>query len=140
MKVLIDTNVLIDYALTRQPYADAAEKIIIMCKDKKIDGCIAAHSVMNFFFIVRKEMTIDERKDFLKYLSSFIEIVSIDSFKVANALNNNSFTDFEDCLQFECAKSFSADYIITRNIKDYSASTVTPILPDDFLDKTDHIH
>ena len=51
MKVLIDTNVLIDYALTRQPFADAAEKIIIKCKNKEIDGCIAAHSAMNFFFI-----------------------------------------------------------------------------------------
>ena len=133
MKVLIDTNVLIDYVLERQPFTDSAEKIIILCKDKKIDGCIAVHSLMNIFYILRKEMTVEERKSFLYYLSEITEIIGIDKNKILSALSNNAFSDFEDSVQSECAKSFSADYIITRNIKDFINGTVQPILPDDFL-------
>ena len=109
------------------------KKIIILCKDKKIDGCIAAHSLMNIFYILRKEMTVEERKSLLYYLSEITEIIGIDKNKILSALKDNAFLDFEDSVQSECAKSFSADYIITRNIKDFLNGTVQPILPDDFL-------
>ena len=133
MKILIDTNILIDYILERQPFTASAEKIIVLCKDKKIDGCIAAHSIMNIFYILRKEMTIEERKNFLYYLSQITEIVGVDKYKIFSALNNNAFADFEDSVQHECAKSFFADYVVTRNIKDFINGTVKPISPDDFL-------
>ncbi len=133
MKILIDTNILIDYILERQPFTASAEKIIVLCKDKKIDGCIAAHSIMNIFYILRKEMTIEERKNFLYYLSQITEIVGVDKYKIFSALNNNAFADFEDSVQNECAKSFFADYVVTRNIKDFINGTVKPISPDDFL-------
>ena len=61
MKILIDTNILIDYILERQPFTDSAEKIMILCKDKKIDGYIAVHSLINIFYILRKQMTVEER-------------------------------------------------------------------------------
>ena len=95
MKILIDTNILIDYILERQPFTASAEKIIVLCKDKKIDGCIAAHSIMKIFYILRKEMTIEERKNFLYYLSQITEIVGVDKYKIFSALNNNAFADFE---------------------------------------------
>lgn len=47
MKVLIDTNILIDYISKREPYFEAADKIIMLCANEKLEGCIAAHSVMN---------------------------------------------------------------------------------------------
>ena len=55
MRVLTDTNVLIDYIANRAPYADDAEKIIVLCKDNRIEGCVAAHSMMNIFYILRKK-------------------------------------------------------------------------------------
>ena len=133
MRVLIDTNVLIDYLANRQPYADAAERIMILCKDNKIKGCIAAHSIMNIFYILRKSMTVSERKEILLSLSQITEIEGIDRIKIINALYNDDFLDFEDCLQAECAKNFSADWILTRNIKDFENSDIKPISPDDFL-------
>lgn len=51
MKVLIDTNVLIDFILMREPYASNAEKILLQCKNQTITGCVAAHSIMNIFYI-----------------------------------------------------------------------------------------
>ena len=133
MKVLIDTNVLLDYIANRAPYANAAEQIIILCRDNIIDGCIAAHSMMNIFYILRKNMTVSERKDILFYLSQIAEIIGIDKQKILNSIGNDDFSDFEDCLQAECAKSFSADWIVTRNIKDFENSAIKAVTPDEFL-------
>ena len=52
-----------------------------------------------------------------------------------SAINNQNFSDLEDCLQEECAVEISADYIVTRNIKDSTASRVPAVLPDVFLEK-----
>lgn len=135
MKILLDTNVLVDYLLSRKPFDDNARKIILLCKSKKIDGCIAAHSFLNIFYILRKDLTADERRILLKDFCTFVEVAGIDKNKIITALDNNAFSDFEDCLQSECAKDFSADYIVTRNTKDFKNSTVPAITPDEFLER-----
>ena len=133
MKILIDTNVLIDYILKREPYTESAEKILFLCKNRKIDGCIAAHSVMNMFYILRKEMTVNEIRLFIVSLSKVTDIIGVDKPKIFRAIVNENFNDFEDCVQMECGKEFCADYIVTRNIKDFQNSVIKPILPDEFL-------
>lgn len=62
------------------------------------------------------------------------DVEGIDKVKVISALANENFSDFEDCLQMECAKSYEADYIVTRNICDYTASEVKAITPKDYLE------
>lgn len=54
-RISVDTNVLLDYLLTREPYYEDAKKIVIACAEGKVNGCIAAHSISNVFFILRKE-------------------------------------------------------------------------------------
>ena len=78
-------------------------------------------------------MSVSERKTFLFSLSQITEIIGIDRQKIINAIVNDDFSDFEDCLQAECAKSFSADFIITRNVNDFENSEIKPITPDVFL-------
>lgn len=133
MKVLLDTNILIDYIALRQPYTESAERIIFLCKNRQIHCCMAAHSIMNAFYILRKNFTVDERRIILKELCEIIEVIGIEKNKIIASLENHDFSDMEDCLQSECAKEFSADYIITRNIKDFQYSTIPAVLPDDFL-------
>ena len=133
MKVLLDTNILIDYISKRYPYFDNARLIISMCADEKINGCIAAHSVMNAIYITRKEYTLEERKNIFLWICSVLTVIDIDNRKIINILTDNCFTDIEDCLQTECAKDFSADYIVTRNIKDFESSIIPAILPEDFI-------
>lgn len=135
MKILIDTNVLIDYLMRREPYTNSAEKIIFLCKNMQVNGCMAAHSVMNIFYILRKEMTLSERKKLIICISDFIEIIGIDREKIMHILKNDTFSDIEDCLQVECAKAFNADYIVTRNVKDFEYSEVPAITPDIFLER-----
>lgn len=78
MKVLIDTNILLDFYCKRPRYYDAAEEIMNLCMLKSVDGCIAAHSVTNAFYILRKEMTLEMRRSTLKDLCTIITVVGID--------------------------------------------------------------
>ena len=135
MRVLIDTNVLADLLLGRDPYYDIAYNILTMCADKKVYGYIAAHSIPDLFYILRKSMTKEERKEALRDICQIVKVEGIDSFKILSALENEYFSDFEDCLQEECAVAISADYIVTRNTKDFTSSRVPAILPDEFLEK-----
>ena len=133
MRILVDTNVIIDYVADREPYAACAYKIIEMCITKTVTGCIAAHSVVNLFYILRKELSVEERKVMLMKLCRVFYVVDIDIFKIQTALKNDEFKDLEDCLQYECAKDFRADYIVTRNEKDFTSGKIKAIAPREFL-------
>ena len=132
-KILIDTNVLLDYLLMREPFYKDAEKIVYDCVEGKVKGCIAAHSVTNMFFILRKNYNSRERREILSSLFSIFDVEGIDKTKLLFGLQNEDFTDFEDCLQMECARSYGAEYIITRNVNDYKMSEIKAILPKDYL-------
>lgn len=133
MKILIDTNVLIDYVVSRKPFDSAAREVIYLCRSNEINGCIAAHTVLNMFYILRKSLSVEDRKLFFEDMCSLFSAIGVDKPKIMAALRNNDFSDFEDCVQSECAAEFSADYIVTRNVKDFAASVVPAITPDDFL-------
>ncbi len=66
-------------------------------------------------------------------LCRIFDIEGIDKAKLLSGLANEEFSDFEDCLQVECAKSYGAEYIVTKNISDYSVSDVKAILPSEYL-------
>ena len=59
----------------------------------------------------------------------FLAVAGLDKELLVSALENESFTDVEDCLQAECAKEFGADYIVTRNVKDFTGSSIPAITP-----------
>ena len=132
MKVLIDTNVLLDVLAERYPFYIPAKKIIDLCDFKKIKGVMSAHSVTNIFYILRKTFTQSETRDILLDLCSIIKIENIDEDKIISSLKNRNFKDFEDCLQMECAVSSNADYIITRDKKDFANSLIPCLTPDEF--------
>lgn len=132
-KILIDTNVLIDYLLEREPFFEDAKEVILSCVEGDTKGCIAAHSIPNMFFILRKDYNVKERREILSSLCTIFDVEGIDKEKLLVGLSNEDFSDFEDCLQMECAKSYEADYIVTRNINDYAKSEVKAIEPKDYL-------
>lgn len=132
-KILIDTNVLLDYLLEREPFFEDAKKVIMLCTEGNTKGCIAAHTISNMFFILRKDYTAKERREILSSLCTIFDVEGIDKAKLLSGLANEDFSDFEDCLQMECAKSYGADYIVTRNVPDYSISDIKAILPSEYL-------
>lgn len=132
LRILVDTNVLLDYLLCRSPYDQAAEQIIIACKQQRVSGCIAAHSISNMFFILRKAFSVAERRKLLLSICELFEVEGIDRGKIFHALADETFLDFEDCLQKECAVAFQADYIVTRNGADFKSSRIPCIEPLEF--------
>ena len=81
-----------------------------------------------------KEKIIRQRNEenIIKFVQDF-GVEGIDKAKLLSGLANEDFSDFEDCLQMECAKSYGADYIVTRNVPDYSISDIKAILPSEYL-------
>ena len=133
MVVLIDTNVLLDFLNKRTPYNTFADKIINLCSDGVIRGYIASISIPNIFYIMRKDLAVKELRGLLLDLCDIVDIIGIGRQKILTSLLKEDFSDFEDCLQIECAKQVNADYIITRDLSDFSDSPIPAILPDYFL-------
>jgi predicted nucleic acid-binding protein len=131
--VLLDTNVPLDSFLDRKPFSKNAQKILTLCGEHKCKSFIAAHSLTNIFYILRKDYTAEKRKELLLKLCDIVQVVGIDRIKLVEAFQNEDFDDIEDCLQVECASAVNADYIITRDMGDFENSPITVISPEDFL-------
>ena len=133
MKILIDTNVILDAIIKREPFDVSAGQIFIMAAGEKFNATITANSITDIFYIVSKSYGNKEKaKELLRGLFETFDICSISYEDLNNALEMEM-RDFEDALIVACAKRLKCDYIITRNIKDFENSTVPTILPDDFL-------
>ena len=132
--VLIDTNIFIDVLQDRIPFTDNSQAVIGLVTQKKIKGAVAAHSITNLWYILRKTHSDEERRNYLLSLFEIFDVVSIDKNRLVAALENSNFKDFEDCLQDECAYAINADYIITRNAKDFESSMIKALTPEEFLE------
>ena len=132
MRILIDANVLIDFIAMRQPYYPSARRIVDACDRNLLSGCIAAHSVPNIYYILRKKMSDADRREILKSLCGIFTIEGIDKYKLIASLDDEDFKDIEDSLQAQCAAAFRADYIITRNEADFANSKIPCVEPDTF--------
>ncbi len=133
MTILVDTNIILDLFLEREPYTDAARVIITKCAKRDVIGYLAAHSIPNLFYILRKRYTPKERRGLIKNLCDIFRISDLNAEKIISAVDNEGFSDFEDCLQEECAVEAVADYIVTRNPDDYKKSRIKVIEPDEFV-------
>lgn len=133
MRILIDTNILIDVVARREPFFADAVKIFEVCQQEIVEGTIAAHSVVNMAYILRKNFTPKELRAILLRLCKIFQVEAIDLSKLIAALSNQDFSDFEDCLQMQCALSQHADYIVTRNAPDFVASAIPAVTPQEFF-------
>ena len=131
MVVLIDTNVILDYLVEREGFFADAKKVMKVCADGKVQGCVAFHSLPNIWFILRKKPdTI--RREMIKQVCTLLSVVSTGHDEVVKAVEAVEFKDFEDCLQDKCAVTAKADYIITRNGVDYKCADTKVITPNEF--------
>lgn len=133
MIILVDTNIVLDVLMKREPYTEAAQLILTKCANREIVGYLAAHSIPNMFYILRKAYSQKERRKFIKNLCDIFRISDLNAEKIIAAAENEDFSDFEDCLQEECAVEVMADYIVTRNPDDYKTSRIKVIEPGEFI-------
>lgn len=132
LNILIDTNVVLDFILHRQPFYTAAENIIETANLKIISAYVSASSVTDVYYLARRELR--DRNLALQLLKNFLKIVKVAavSEKEIESALNLSWRDFEDAVQYSVAKSNEMDYIITRNTEDFSGSEVAVVTPEDF--------
>ena len=133
MRILFDTNIILDVLLKREPHNKAAQVILTKCADREITGYLAAHSIPNIFYVLRKDYSQEERRKFIRNLCKIFRISNLNAEKIVSAIDNEQFWNFEDCLQEECAAAETVDYIVTRNSGDFKLSRVKVIEPDEFV-------
>lgn len=134
MKVLIDTNIILDVLCNRKEFVEASAKVFKLCEVKKIDGYISALSIPNIVYIMRKELDSEKIKEILEKLSLIFTIADLKADDTKKAAYMN-FKDYEDALQSACAARLKMNFIVTRNIRDFTNSKVTAITPSELTDR-----
>ena len=132
MKVLVDTNVVLNILLNRVPFYDSSAYVEVLAEAKIITGYISASAITDIFFIAKGTLGKKSTKEALKNLLSVFKPATVTDNHIYQALNLD-WKDFEDSVQYVVGEGFSADYIITRNIDDYSSGSIPVVTPEQFI-------
>ena len=135
MNVLIDTNVVLDHLVKREPFYENAERIRLLSERGFINSYISASAVTDIYYIANKELNDKEKVvSLLEDLLKTTNVAAVTESGIHEALELK-WDDFEDAVQYVAGKNISADYILTRNANDYINSQIEVISPDEFLSK-----
>jgi len=133
--VLIDSDVILDFFFDREPFAEYATQIFVLCENNTIKGFTTPVIISNVYYLLNKIAKHEVIVEKLKQLLNIIDIVEIDKDIIIDALNSN-FKDFEDALQNYAAESSDKiKVILTRNTKDYQKSKLAVFSPEMYLRK-----
>jgi predicted nucleic acid-binding protein len=133
MKVaFVDTDVMLDYLLKREPFFESALKLMNAGATGRVRLLISIITVSNLIYFLERKFTVKETQQKLRVLKTFIEIAASGNPETESMLNS-SFSDLEDALQHAIAVTSKADALITRNVKDYKYATVAIMDCDAFL-------
>ena len=132
MNVLLDTNVVLDVVLDRQPFAKAAELVLDTAKHRQIQFYLSATTVTDLFYIASKAKGKVFSLALIKDLLEFVEIASVDKAVILGALHSG-LPDFEDAVQAGAAKQAAVSVIVTRNEADFAGAEIEVCHPDEFL-------
>lgn len=132
MKILIDTNIILDIILERQPFFELATKVLQEAQRAKMALFVTAITIADLYYITRKAKGRVIALDIIADLLQFMEVASVDKEVIMQALHSNV-TDFEDAIQENAAKKQAIRVIITRNEADFKNSTLEVHNPESFL-------
>ena len=131
-KVFIDTDIILDVALAREPFFTASKIILAMAENNIIIGNISSNCVANIYYILRKSGGDNKARKFILNIVKYITVIAINHQNVLDSLRSK-FSDFEDALQHSSAVENQCEYIITRNIEDYKNAEIKVLLPEEFI-------
>ena len=132
MKVLIDTNVIVDVALEREPFYAESDRILTFVEEGHIQGYISASTFSDLYYIIRRDKGRDWTLDFLRQLATFCQVATVDNSVISIALTCN-FKDFEDAIQYSTAVINLIDAIVTRNPRDFPVNTPRIVTPNQLI-------
>jgi predicted nucleic acid-binding protein len=132
MKVFLDTNVLLDVLVRREPHCIAASEIWSRVEKGALDGHISAISFNNVYYVLRRIADRSPAAEGLRLLRDVFHVVSLDE-RIIHSAMDSEFADFEDAIQFFSAHRAGADFIITRNTRHFPAQPIAVVTPEEFL-------
>lgn len=129
IKVLFDTNVVLDVLLDRKPYAEASAAAWAAVETGISKGLLAAHAVTTIHYLVRKEVGAAKASRIMSAILRVFDIAAVDGPVIQEALEM-SFSDFEDAVTAASARRAGCGYIVTRDPKGFRGSPVRPLTPE----------
>lgn len=134
MKLLIDTNVVLDVLLKREPFFKAATEVLNLAQRSDVREYVSASAITDIYYIARRQMKDHAAvKDLLKRLLMVVSVAAVSEQEIQNALSL-AWTDFEDSVQYSVALLNEMDGIVTRNPADYQGSNIQIWLPEQLLE------
>ena len=132
MRLLIDSNILLDVLQARTEHYMPSYAVWKLCEKGLADGYISSLTFANIVYIMRKQLRYDEIGYLLQNLKNafYFADLTLDIFDEAAKMG---WRDFEDAVQSATASRINADYIITRNAKDFEGSTVKAVTPEEYF-------
>jgi len=132
MKVLFDTNIILDVLLDRKPFSDHASYLMSKVERSEINGFLCATTVTTIHYLLSKYLNKEKAIGSINSIVALFEIASVNRLVIENALESK-FADFEDSVLHESARHAGVEYIITRNIKDFKKSIIPAYTSTEFL-------
>lgn len=131
--LFIDTDVIIDFIIDRQPFSREAAQVFTLIDQRKVKGYASALSYSNIYYVLRNYASHKKVITMLNELSNLVGILKVDD-DIIKASLASDFKDFEDAIQYYTAQEYKRiDVIITRNIKDYKKSSLPVMTPETFI-------
>nr|WP_222620745.1 PIN domain-containing protein [Sphaerospermopsis sp. LEGE 00249] len=131
---MLDTNIIIDNALEREPFWNTSEQVLSLIEQGKIAGSISASTFSDLYYIIRKARGRDWTLTYLNQLVTFCQIATVNQAAITMAFTTN-FKDFEDAIQYSTAVVNQLDAIITRNSQDFPVVTPRILTPDQLIEE-----
>ena len=134
MKLLIDTNVVLDVLLRREPFFRTAAEVLNLTQRDEVREYVSASAITDIYYIANKQMKDrDAVRDLLKRLLMVVSVAAVSEWEIQNALNL-AWGDFEDSVQYSVALLNEMDGIVTRNPSDYQEANMRIWLPEQALE------
>ena len=132
MNAIIDTNVILDVLLRREPFFNDSAQVLDQAERGKYTAWICATTVTTLFYLVRRHLSTSETIERLKDLTAICSIAPVNQSVIDSALQSR-FSDFEDAVLNFSATTIGANCIITRNESDFKHSELLVYNPSQFL-------
>lgn len=128
MKVLFDTNVLIDFLLDRAPFADAATDLLSRADRGEIQGMACANSFTTIFYLAQKAVGRAAARRHVSALLSILEVAPVNRTTLQHAADS-ALADYEDAVIVEAGRQANAECVVTRNESDFAESEIPAYSP-----------
>ena len=138
MKILFDTNIILDVLLDREPFAESAAYLLSKAERSKINGLLCATTITTIYYLTAKILGKGEAIKHIRSLLTLFEIAPVNCLTLKNALDS-PFNDFEDAVLHEAACLAGGEYIITRDISGFKQSRIPVYTPIEFINMIESI-